>query len=229
MQVETHWHNYFDKESSETKAGLWIKIGLFFECKTIVSKVNNQLLCPRTKHCSVISYDIWWRTYLWFYEWVYSSGGQRLCFNWTLKNRSSIRQEWITSLICGFALYLTAYYMSLLLDVLSEYSWSVFPPYRSAQLPLYINLTWLVFFVFFLPLAIALSLFSIYSLSLHLDFNTPPPPPPPPPPPLSSLSKDGEYGNSRKNPTNFDKTSPFISFFSQLCSAFSQCVWTGNR
>lgn len=96
-----------------------------------------------------------------------------------------------------------------LLDVLSEYNWSLF--LRTAQVSLYEPLSVDVFslFCFFLPLTIALSLFSIYSLSLHLGFNTPPPPPP-----LFSLSKDGEYGHGR-NPPDFEQTSlPSFECFS---------------
>lgn len=95
------------------------------------------------------------------------------------------------------------------------------------------NLTWLVIFVlfflffFFFFFFLLLSLYhfsSMYSLSLHLGVNTPLPL-------LFSLSKDGEYGYSR-NPVSFWKTSPsfFGMFsFSQSCSAFSECVWTGNK
>lgn len=147
----------------------------------------------------------------------------------TIKEQFIITSEWITSHPhtprCGSGLCFTAYYISLLCWMFYQNQKSLFlwTAQRSSYKPLNVrsDLTCFLCFVF-LPLTIALSLFSTYSLSLHLGVNTPSPPP------LFSLSKDGEYGNVETQLT-FELSENALLFyiffgmfsFSQLCSAFS--------
>ena len=121
-----------------------------------------------------------------------------VCFP-LISTRSNIKEMFKLPLL-WFSFFTQVLYLTALLEVLSEYNLISILHWTAQR-----DLTCFLFF-FFLPLTIALSLFSIYSLSLHLGFNTPPPPPPPP---LFFWSKDGEYSNN----TNFENTSlpPFLN------------------